>query len=120
QERARAERAELARAWQALETDGPVRLSSFRALDPMVFDRLLDLLGRALAARRDADGRRRATTGDGRAEVVLSPPPDGRTAVLRTAQGTMTGPDYVIHITAVGGAISFPAVRSATGQEAAG
>ncbi|ANW21356.1 TIGR02677 family protein [Streptomyces clavuligerus] len=119
-ERARAERAELARAWQALETDGPVRLSSFRALDPMVFDRLLDLLGRALAARRDADGRRRATTGDGRAEVVLSPPPDGRTAVLRTAQGTMTGPDYVIHITAVGGAISFPAVRSATGQEAAG
>ncbi|WP_329112113.1 TIGR02677 family protein [Streptomyces sp. NBC_01353] len=119
-ERARAERAELARAWQALETDGPVRLSSFSTLDPGAFDRLLDLLGRALAARPDAGGRRRATTGDGRVEVALSPPLDGRTAVLRTAQGTMAGPDYVIHVTAAGGAIAFPAVRAATGQEAAG
>ncbi|MFI8519188.1 TIGR02677 family protein [Streptomyces sp. NPDC085481] len=119
-ERARAERAELARAWQALETDGPVRLSSFSALDPAAFDRLLDLLGRALAARPDAGGRRRATTGDGRVEVALSPPPDGRTAVLRTAQGTMAGPDYVIQVTAAGGAKAFPAARAATGQEAAG
>ncbi|MGW1365028.1 DUF2397 family protein [Streptomyces chartreusis] len=59
-QRARAERAELARAWQALETEGPVRLSTFGTLDPAVFDRLLDLFGRALAARPDASGLRSA------------------------------------------------------------
>ncbi|MFJ5838408.1 hypothetical protein ACIQGO_16835 [Streptomyces shenzhenensis] len=36
---ARAERAELARDWQAPETEGPVWLSSFGALGPAVFDR---------------------------------------------------------------------------------
>jgi uncharacterized protein (TIGR02677 family) len=103
-ERARAERAELARAWQALETDGPVRLSSFGTLDPAAFDRLLDLLGRALAARPDASGARRAVTGDGRVEVGLFPPPDDRVAVLSTAKGELAGPDYVVRITAAGGA----------------
>ncbi|MFC9399195.1 TIGR02677 family protein [Streptomyces sp. NPDC057027] len=103
-ERARAERAGLARAWQELRTDGPVRLSSFGVLDSAVFDRLLDLLGRALAARPDAGGLRRATTGDGRVEVALAPPPDARTTVLRTGKGTLMGPDYVVHITAAGGA----------------
>ncbi|MDX2932777.1 TIGR02677 family protein [Streptomyces ipomoeae] len=118
-ERARAERAELARAWRVLETDGPVRLSAFGALDPAVFDRLLDLLGRALSARPDAGGLRRATTGDGRVEIALSPPPDERTAVLRTAKGALAGPDYVVHIMAAGGASAFPAFGAAR-QEAAG
>ncbi|MFD4377067.1 TIGR02677 family protein [Streptomyces sp. NPDC058486] len=118
-ERARAQRAELARAWQALETEGPVRLSSFGTLDPAVLERLLDLLGRGLAARPDARGLRRGTTGDGRVEVVLSPPPDARTAVLRTATGTLTGPDYIVHITAAGGAAAFPPART-TPQEATG
>ncbi|GCD42444.1 TIGR02677 family protein [Streptomyces paromomycinus] len=118
-ERARTERAELARAWNVLKTEGPVRLSSFGTLDPAVFDRLLDLLGRALSARPDAGGLRRAVTGDGRVEIVLSPPPDQGTVVLRTAQGALAGPDYVIHITAAGGASAFPAPRAAR-QEAAG
>lgn len=118
-ERARAERAELARAQEALETAGPVRLSSFGTLDPAVFDRLLDLLGRALSARPDPSGLRRAMTGDGRVEIVLSPPPDERTAVLRTARGTLAGPDYVVHVTAVGGAGAGPRVRAAR-REAAG
>ncbi|MDC2951037.1 TIGR02677 family protein, partial [Streptomyces heilongjiangensis] len=107
-ERARAERAELARAWQALRTDGPVRLSSFGTLDPAVFERLLDLVGRALAARPDTTGSRRATTGDGRVEIALSPPPDERTAVLRTTKGTLAGPDYVVLITAAGAASPLP------------
>ncbi|MFF9351260.1 TIGR02677 family protein [Streptomyces sp. NPDC014734] len=119
-ERARAERAELARARQALRTDGPVRLSSFDVLDPVAFDHLLDLLGRALAAPSDTDGLRRTTTGDGRVEIVLSPPPDRRTAVLHTAKGTLAGPDYVVHIMVAGGTTAFPAVGAATGQEAAG
>ncbi|MFD5127996.1 TIGR02677 family protein [Streptomyces olindensis] len=118
-ERARVQRAELARAWRGLETDGPVRLSSFGTLDPAVFDRLLDLLGRALSARPDAGGLRRAVTGDGRVEIALSPPPDERTAVLRTTKGTLAGPDYVVHITAAGGASAFPRVRPAR-REAAG
>lgn len=118
-ERARAERAELARAWRALETDGPVRLSSFGELDPAVFDRLLDLLGRALSARPDAGGLRRATTGDGRVEIALAPHPDGRTALLRTATGSLAGPDYLVHITEAGGSTAFPALRAAR-QEAMG
>ncbi|MBV7695664.1 TIGR02677 family protein [Streptomyces sp. TRM70350] len=118
-ERARAERAELARAWQVLETDGPVRLSSFGALDPAAFDRLLDLLGRALSAQPEAGGLRRAMTGDGRVEIALSPPPDERTALLRTTKGALAGPDYVVRITAAGGRSAFPAFRTAQ-QEAAG
>ncbi|MFD9812127.1 TIGR02677 family protein [Streptomyces sp. NPDC059080] len=118
-ERARAERAELARAWQALETNGPVRLSSFGDLDRAAFDRLLDLVGRALSARPDAQGLRRAMTGDGRVEVTLSPPLDERTAVLHTSKGELTGPDYVVRITAVGGANAFPVIGAAP-QEVAG
>ncbi len=118
-ERARAERAELARAWQALETDGPVRLSSFGTLDPAVFERLLDLVGRALAARPDTTGSRRATTGDGRVEIALSPPPDERTAVLRTTKGTLAAPDYVVLITAAGAASPLPRPGAAR-REAAG
>ncbi|WP_206306970.1 TIGR02677 family protein [Streptomyces sp. F001] len=117
-ERARAERAELARAWRALATDGPVRLSSFGALDPAVFERLLDLLGRALSARPDTTGLRRASTGDGRVEITLAPPPDGRTAVLRTAQGVLAGPDYVVAITTADAEGAFP--TPARGEEAAG
>ncbi|WP_176583012.1 TIGR02677 family protein [Streptomyces marincola] len=111
-ERARAERAEIARAWRSLATEGPVRLSSFGTLDPVVFERLLDLLGRALSARPDSGGLRRATTGDGRVEIALSPPPDGRTAVLRTTRGSLSGPDYVVRVTAAGGTAAVPAPRA--------
>jgi uncharacterized protein (TIGR02677 family) len=101
------------------KTHGPVRLSAFGELDPAAFDRLLDLLGRALSARPDAGGLRRATTGDGRMEIALAPPPDDRTALLRTAKGTLAGPDYLVHITEAGGAAALlapPAARrEATG-----
>lgn len=111
-ERARAERAELARASRDLATDGPVRLSSFGTLDPAVFERLLDLLGRALSARPDTDGLRRTSTGDGRVEIALAPSPDDQTAVLRTAKGSLAGPDYVVRISAPGAAgASLRAVR---------
>ncbi|MGV4928064.1 TIGR02677 family protein [Streptomyces sp. BHT-5-2] len=118
-EQARRERAELARAWADLATEGPVRLSSFQELDTAVFARLLDLLGRAMSTRPDAVGVRRSTTGDGRVEIALSPPPDGRTAVLRTARGVLAGPDYVVCITAAGGAGALPTPRAAR-REVAG
>ncbi|MFD8120126.1 TIGR02677 family protein [Streptomyces albidoflavus] len=119
-ERARAQRAELARAWQVLELDGPVRLSSFGILEPAVFDRLLDLLGQALATAPDPNGLRRATSGDGRVEIVLAPPPDTRTAVLHTEKGTLAGPDYIVHVVAAGGTVGLSAPHTTTRQEAAG
>ncbi|HSV67998.1 MAG TPA: TIGR02677 family protein [Mycobacteriales bacterium] len=100
--RARAERAELEAAWGRLGTDRPVRLSDFGELEHPVFERLLDLLGRALATGADAEGARRAVTSDGRVEIVLWPPPDRRTAVLRTAWGTLTAPDYVVDVRTAG------------------
>ncbi len=102
-ERARAERAELEAAWSLLRTRAPVRLSHFGALDHEVFERLMEVLGRALAARPDSTGVRRAVTGDGRVEVALRPPAARRApAVLRTPRGTLTGPDFVIEVHTAG------------------
>ncbi|WP_173862232.1 TIGR02677 family protein [Streptomyces sp. TLI_053] len=97
-ERARNERAELEAAWAVLDTDGPVRLSGFGTLDHTAFERLLDLLGRALAVRPDGCGARRAVTSDGRVEIALRPLSDGSRAVLQTSRGRLEGPDYLIEI----------------------
>lgn len=101
-ERARKERAELEAAWDVLTTDGPVRLSGIGTLDHAVFDRLLDLLGRALAGRPDGSGTRRAVTSDGRVEILLRPLPDGGRAVLRTPRGKLEGPDHLVEIRSAG------------------
>ena len=50
---------------------------------------------------------RRAVTADGRMEIVLADPGDGRTAVITTPYGTFRGPDYAIDISAM-----FPSTRS--------
>ncbi|MEV3986821.1 TIGR02677 family protein [Nonomuraea sp. NPDC049758] len=96
--RAEKEHAGLEAAWQALATTGSVRLSQLGALDHDTLGRLLDLLGRALAARPDATGLRRAVTSDGRVEVVLRAPGDGAVAVLRTSEGWFRGPDYLLDV----------------------
>lgn len=101
-ERARAQQAELRQAWRELDTGGAVRLSSFAELNHATFERLLDLLGRALAAGPDSTGARRAATADGKVEVVLSPPRDSSTATLHTPRGVFRGPDYVVDIAAPG------------------
>ncbi|MGW4379398.1 TIGR02677 family protein [Kitasatospora sp. NPDC004531] len=106
-ELARKERAELEAAWDVLSTDGPVRLSAFGRLDDAVFERLLDLLGRALAVRPDHDGTRRTVTSDGRVEIVLRPG-DGATAVLRTTRGQLEGPDYLVEIRTPGNRQAHP------------
>ncbi|APU22562.1 TIGR02677 family protein [Actinoalloteichus sp. GBA129-24] len=100
--RAAAERAELEAAWDMLDTGGIVRLSSFGHLDHTVFERLLELLGRALAASPDRSGVRRSSTADGRIEMVLYPPTDRAAARLTTGHGRFDGPDYEIEIRAVG------------------
>ncbi|MFE0021464.1 TIGR02677 family protein [Amycolatopsis sp. NPDC059021] len=102
-EQARAERAELEAAWDMLDTGGAVRLSAFARLDHAVFERLLDLLGRALSNAPERNGVRRGTTSDGRIEILLWPPQDGAVARLTTPQGQFYGPDYELEIRADGG-----------------
>jgi uncharacterized protein (TIGR02677 family) len=99
-ERAQEERAELEAAWSLLDTGGVIRLSGFAELDHVLFERLLELLGRALSSRPDNRGIRRSITSDGRIEIVLQPPPDDAQARLSTPQGVFHGPDYEIEITA--------------------
>jgi hypothetical protein len=123
-ERARRERAELQAAWQVLTTDGrPVRLSAFGELDPAAFERLLDLLGRALSSRPDSTGVRRAVSADGGVEILLEggAAADDRTARLHTANGVMSGPDYVVRISGVDTAAGRePAGREPAGREPTG
>jgi len=88
----------------ALVTGGTVRLGSFGTLDGGAFGELLTLLAAGLEARAGTDGVRRAISVDGRVEVALADPGDGRTAVLLTGDGTLRGPDLLVSITLVGGA----------------
>ena len=111
-ERARAERAELEAAWNMLDTGGRIRLSHFGHLDHALFERLLELLGQALASDPDRAGWRRGTTSDGRIEIVLLPPDDAAVAQLETPHGTFHGPDYLIEITAA----AISPIRIASGE----
>lgn len=112
-EQALAERAQLEAAWDLLDTSGPVRLSSFGRLDHGVFERLLELLGRALASPPASSGTRRCTTSDGKIEVLLRQPADGAIAHLTTPRGDFSGPDYEIEIRTFGGRQALPARRAA-------
>lgn len=86
----------------SLTTDGVVRLGAFDGLPAAAFAELLALLAAGLDAPVGADGARRALSVDGTVEVVLRDPGDGRTAVLRTADGVLHGPDLLVAITVLG------------------
>jgi uncharacterized protein (TIGR02677 family) len=101
--RAQDERAALQTEWDALDTGGWMRLSGFGHLDHGVFERLLELLGRALAATPDPTGVRRGTTSDGKVEILLRVPTDGSAAHLWTPHGRLSGPDYELEIRTTGG-----------------
>lgn len=83
----------------ALVTTGAVPLSRFGCLDALVFAELLELLAVGLQAPIDADGARRALSADGRVEVVLRDPANGRIAELTTDHGVLRGPDLLVSIT---------------------
>jgi len=93
------EAAETAAARQRLGTTGPTLLSDLDVLDPLAFRLFLALLGDALAARMPGEAEVKTVTSDGTLEVRLSLLPDGGTAVVRTADGVLTGPEHVIEIT---------------------
>jgi hypothetical protein len=68
-------------------------------LDPRAFRLFLSLLGDALATRAPGDAEVKTVTSDGTMEVRLRLVPDGGTAVIKTEDGMLTGPEHVIEIT---------------------
>lgn len=86
---------------EALATDGRVDLRTIGRLEPAAFRELLDLLAHALDAPVAQDRSRRATSTDGRVEVVLWPS-DGRTARLHATGGTLSAPNFGISIELLG------------------
>ena len=98
-----------------LATDGAVRLSAFAGLAGAAFQALLALLAAGLDAPLGTDGARRALSADGRVEVVLHDPGDGRTAVLDMEEGVLAGPDLLVAIVLDG----EPAGAGHRGQEEA-
>jgi uncharacterized protein (TIGR02677 family) len=95
---ARRESAEAQAAREVLATSHPMRLSDFGVLDPVAFRAFLGLLGDALAAR--VPGRRlvETTTSDGTMAIRLTALDDGRSAEVRTPDGTFRGPDHLVEI----------------------
>jgi uncharacterized protein (TIGR02677 family) len=85
----------------SLETRLPIRLSTFAILDPQAFAELLALLSEALSAPLVSDRSRRSLSADGCVELVLTDVGDGRLARIRTKDGTLTSPDFIVHITLV-------------------
>ncbi|HEX5267425.1 MAG TPA: TIGR02677 family protein [Acidimicrobiales bacterium] len=103
---------------EALTTEGMARLSSFGRLPAAEFAELLILLAAGLEAPVGTDGTRRALSADGRVEVVLSDPGDGRRAALTTDEGVLQGPDLLVSIRLVDDVSSAGGVqRSSAGCE---
>ena len=96
--RAQREAVETAAARQRLATAGPTLLSDLGVLEPGPFRLFLALLGDALAVRAPGDTEVKTVTSDGTLEVRLSLVPDGGTAAIRTADGTLEGPEHIIEI----------------------
>lgn len=99
----------------ALATDGAVRLSQFARLASDAFAELLALLAAGLDAPLGGDGTRRALSADGRVEVVLRDPGDGRTAAVATDAGVLHGPDLLVSISLAGAIHALDDLEEAVG-----
>ncbi len=100
-ERARLEAEQTAAARHRILTHGPRRLSAFGELDPQAFRLFLALLGDALSAMTPTSTTAEVQTSDGELTVRLTRPTDVRIAVIRTPDGELRGPDYVVDIASV-------------------
>ena len=100
QERRAAERRELETILTRFTASGPIRISALEHANAAEFRHLLHWLSRAYEAPAHPDGTRRAGSIDGRATIVLTPPPDPTTdrAKLKVPHGTLDLPDYRIEV----------------------
>ncbi|TVR89009.1 MAG: TIGR02677 family protein [Trueperaceae bacterium] len=96
--RATHEAEQVARARETLVTDGPLRLSELAHLDAHAFALFLDLLGDALAARRPGAQRSEVSAGDGSLRIRLSAIEGAPVVAIRSARGTLRGPDHIVEI----------------------
>lgn len=91
---AEAEAAQAAAARARLATGRRVRLSDLGELDPQAFGLFLDLLGEALTRKVRPSDRVETRSADGTLDILLEPTGDGATAVIRTGDGELSGPDH--------------------------
>ena len=96
-QRRRAERIELEAVLRRFAARSPLTLSALDELDPHGFTHLLGWLSRAYETPA-VGGRRRASSSDGRAEIVLIAPPDGARTMLRVPHGCLDTPDYRLEV----------------------
>jgi|SRR5699024_3475613 len=95
-----AEDAQLTAAREQLITDDITRLSELGRLDRHAFRLFLNLLGEALAAMRDPQGRIERRTSDGSLRLTLAPIPHAPVVVIETEDGDFAGQDHWLHIRA--------------------
>lgn len=96
-QRRHAERTELEAVLSRFAERCPLTLSALDELDPGSFTHLLGWLSRAYETPA-VGGRRRASSSDGRAEIVLVEPPDGARTTLRVPHGRLDTPDYRLEV----------------------
>lgn len=96
-EQRRGERAELEAVLRRFASQSPLALSDLVTLDPCSFGHLLAWVSRAYETPA-TEGRRRASSSDGRAEIVLVAPADGARTVLEVAHGRLDTPDYRLEV----------------------
>ncbi|MFZ5496002.1 MAG: TIGR02677 family protein [Verrucomicrobiota bacterium] len=95
---AREQAAQIEKARQWLLSAGRWRLGSVGELDERSFHLFLELLGHALAHRRDKHGRIEVDSGDGTLRVILEPIDGADQIALPTAHGNFRGRDHWITI----------------------
>lgn len=88
----------IAAAQERLLKLGPTWLSEIGDLDRHEFDLLCDLLGEAVANRIRPDEEVTTVSPDGSLRITLGPNADGRTAVVSTEDGVLSGLDHRITI----------------------
>lgn len=97
-DQARHEAAQTTAARARLLTDGPRPLSAFEELDPESFRLFLGLLGDALAALDPQSSAAEVFTSDGELRVTLTRTQEPGLAVIRTADGELSGLDHQVDI----------------------
>jgi uncharacterized protein (TIGR02677 family) len=103
----------------ALVTDGTAPLAAFGRLPVDAFGELLSLLALALDAPTDGDGARRSLSIDGRVEIVVRDPLDGRVASVSCDDGTLRGPDLLVSISLTDGVDEVRGAHDVGGADAA-